>query len=158
MCLFLAVDHDACDLAMKSTVKSRGADQLSSAILVVDDHDLFRFSIRRMLLALCPASQVLSASSAAEGIVLAARYRPRICLLDYQMPMLDGLQAIPRIIAESPATRILLMSLEASAAMADRAEAAGAAGLIDKCSLGDDLDLAIACTQNAGFFRSASVM
>ena len=38
------------------------------------------------------------------------RHRPAVALLDVRMPVLDGLQAARKVLAQSPQTRVLILT------------------------------------------------
>jgi len=79
------------------------------------------------------------AADGAAGAELAARLQPDVVVLDVEMPVLDGISTLPRLLAGAPATRVLVYSSHA-----DRrhdALAAGAAAFRDKDSeLSDVVD------------------
>lgn len=75
-----------------------------------------------------------------EAVAAAGRSRPDVILLDRRMPDGDGVDAIGRLHAASPGTRVLVFTGYATQAIVDRVAAAGGAGLVLKAgSLLDDL-------------------
>lgn len=50
------------------------------------------------------------AGDGAAAVAAVAEHRPDVVVLDLAMPGMDGLEAIPRILAASPATRIVVFS------------------------------------------------
>jgi len=66
------------------------------------------------------------------AIQLAVRLRPDIVLLDDHLPLLDGYEALQRIIAEQPDARVLVMAGAASDELAVRAFRLGAKGYVPK--------------------------
>jgi len=102
-------------------------------VALVDDQALFRAGVR-MLVESQPDLEV--AGEAGDGmaaVALAAMERPDVVLMDVRMPLLDGIGATERIIAEAerdgcPAPRILVLTtfdLDENAARAIRAGASG---------------------------------
>jgi DNA-binding NarL/FixJ family response regulator len=79
-------------------------------ILVVEDQPLIRRAFAAML-GLEPDIEVVGqAADGAEGIELVRRYRPDVVLMDIQMPRVGGIAATRRILAEFPATQIVVLS------------------------------------------------
>jgi len=106
-------------------------------VALVDDQALFRAGVR-MLVESQPDLDV--AGEAGDGVVavaLAATERPDVVLMDVRMPLLDGIGATERIIAEAdrdgrPAPRILVLTTFDLDEHAARAIRAGASGFVLK--------------------------
>ncbi len=98
-------------------------------ILVADDHQLVRMSLRE-LLQLRPDWRVCGeASNGLEAVALAATLRPDVAVLDVRMPELGGLEAARRIRSVSPATEIMVLTGHASDTLVREAASAGAHAL-----------------------------
>lgn len=72
--------------------------------------------------------EVMGAMNAAEGIALAAQWKPDLILMDIRMPGLDGYEATTRLKAD-PATRsipVIVLTADAARADEERARAVGA--------------------------------
>ncbi|MBB2719626.1 UNVERIFIED_ORG: DNA-binding NarL/FixJ family response regulator [Rhizobium etli] len=78
-------------------------------IAVVDDHPLFREGVRRSLAEIEGFVVVGEGASAGDSIKLAASHKPDVILLDVFMPG-GGIDAISGIRAESPRTKILMLT------------------------------------------------
>jgi two-component system chemotaxis response regulator CheB len=78
-------------------------------VLIADDTEVGRAILTRILRADPDIEVVATARDGLEAVELAARARPQICLLDAQMPELDGVAATQRIMAESP-TRVVIVA------------------------------------------------
>jgi two-component system, cell cycle response regulator DivK len=101
-------------------------------ILVVDDNAA-NLKLLRMLL-VGEAYDVRTAGDAAEALAVLNEFRPRLILMDLQMPGMDGFELTRRLKAD-PATRgILIVALTAYAMKGDeeRARAAGCDGYVSK--------------------------
>jgi two-component system vancomycin resistance associated response regulator VraR len=79
-------------------------------VLVVDDHELTRFSLKLALQSQADIELVGLASNGREAVEMATRYSPDVIILDLQMPVLDGLSASTEIKTLYPNTRILAYS------------------------------------------------
>lgn len=80
-------------------------------VLIVDDSAFMRKAIASMLKSEHGIQIVGEARDGQEGVELAAKLRPDVITLDVEMPRLDGLNALQKIMAECPAHVIMLSSL-----------------------------------------------
>jgi len=69
-------------------------------VLLVDDQALIRAGFRALIDAEDDLTVVGEAANGADGVALAARYLPDVALVDIQMPVLDGIEATRRIVAD----------------------------------------------------------
>lgn len=79
-------------------------------VLVVDDHELTRFSLKLALQRQSDIELVGLASNGREAVEMAKRYHPDVIILDLQMPVMDGLSASTQIKSSQPEIRILAYS------------------------------------------------
>ncbi len=112
-------------------------------VVVVDDSEDIRVLVGYSLSVDGRFAVVGEAADGLGAIVEVGKHRPDVLLLDLAMPVLDGLDAIPRVRELSPETRIVVLSgFNASTAAAEAMER-GAVGFIEKgsvdLSLGDVL-------------------
>lgn len=105
--------------------------------MVCDDQAGFR-QLVAVVLGLEPGIEVIGeAGDGREAIMLAERLQPDVLLLDIAMPVMDGLEALPRVREVSPATQVVVLTGVAAASIRERALAAGASAFIEK---GIDID------------------
>ncbi|GAB4197770.1 MAG: hypothetical protein OHK0022_16330 [Roseiflexaceae bacterium] len=101
-------------------------------ILLVDDQPAVRRGLR-MRLALEPDLAVVGeAGDAVAALCLAPALRPRIVLMDIELPQLDGIAVTAALRQSAPASRVIILSLYDSAATRAQALAAGAAAVVGK--------------------------
>jgi DNA-binding NarL/FixJ family response regulator len=113
----------------------RDAEEPEVGVLVVDDQAPFR-SVARSLVELVKGWQVVGeASSGEEAVELAAVIRPRVVLMDINLPGITGIEATRRIVAADPDTAVVLVSTYAADDLPDDARDCGAVGYVRK----DDL-------------------
>ncbi|MBD1831335.1 response regulator transcription factor [Trichocoleus sp. FACHB-90] len=79
-------------------------------VLVVDDHELTRFSLKLALQNQANIELVGLASNGQEAVEMVERYHPDVIILDLQMPVLDGLSASTQIKHIDPHAQIIAYS------------------------------------------------
>ncbi|MEE4451524.1 response regulator transcription factor [Novosphingobium resinovorum] len=119
-------------------------------IAVVDDHPLLRDGIIAVF-ATQPDLELIAVGEDGEAAVRIYRdERPDILLLDLQMPNVDGVEAMTRILAEFPEARILVLTTYSGDGRATQAIKAGASGYLLKNSLRTELLDAIRSVHRGG--------
>jgi DNA-binding NarL/FixJ family response regulator len=101
-------------------------------ILAVDDHPLLRDGIAA-LISIAPDMQLVGAcSNGREAIEQFRTLRPDVTLMDLQMPVMSGLEAIAAIRGDFPDARIIVLTTYAGDAQVGRAFKAGASAFLVK--------------------------
>ncbi|WP_159085866.1 PAS domain S-box protein [Aeromicrobium chenweiae] len=114
-------------------------DQSLPTVVVVDDAPEVRALVRAHL-GLSGAFQVVGdGSSGVEAIELAHRFRPDLLLIDMSMPDMDGLDALPGVLAVSPSTRVVVFTGFEGDGLAEVARSMGAAAFLEKSADLDEL-------------------
>jgi CheY-like chemotaxis protein len=101
-------------------------------ILIVDDNPA-NLKLARILLA-TEGYEVRTATDAEEALAVLATWRPRVILMDLQLPGMDGLELTRRLKADPATQRITILALTAYAMKGDeqKAREAGCDGYISK--------------------------
>jgi DNA-binding NarL/FixJ family response regulator len=108
-------------------------------VMIADDHPMMREGIAATLLAQGGIEIVGIASNGEEAIAQFARHRPDVSLVDLQMPVKDGLEAIVAIRALHPDARIIVLTTFSGDARVIGALKAGASGYLLKDVPGAEL-------------------
>jgi len=111
------------------------SEQLPIRILIVDDHAVLREGVAAILEDRADMAVVGEARDGAEAVARFRELRPDVTLMDLQMPVMSGLDAIQAIRGDFPDARILVLTTYAGDVQAVRALKAGAIGYLLKSSL-----------------------
>lgn len=79
-------------------------------ILLVDDQSMLRRGFRMFLDAEDDLQVIGEAADGRSAITMAASLRPDVVLMDVRMPGMDGIEATGRIVAETPKSRVLILT------------------------------------------------
>ena len=108
-------------------------------ILIVDDHPVTREGLRTALELSEEVVIVGEAESGEQAIERAGELTPDIVFMDVRMPGMDGIEATKAIRIASPATRIILFTVDESRASISEAIQAGVSGYLLKDASADAL-------------------
>ena len=112
---------------------------MSIRIVIADDQALVRGALAA-LLALEPDIEVVGvAADGEEALTMVGSIAPDVCLMDIQMPGVDGIEATRLLRAASPATRVLIVTTFARPGYLRSALDAGAAGFMAKDAPAEEL-------------------
>jgi two-component system response regulator NreC len=127
-------------------------------IVVADDHAVVRAGLRA-LLERAGEFAVLSEVGDAEAAVRSVLgHKPDVLVLDLNMPgELSSLEAIPKVAAASPNTRVVVLTMHDDPQTARRALRAGAAGYVLKDAGDDELVAAIRQVASGGTYLNPSI-
>jgi len=109
-------------------------------ILVVDDHDLVRQGLSQVLKGLEKEIEVLEAAHCAAAFEVAAQHKDLdLVLLDYQLPDVNGVDALDGFGARYPELPIVILSGTTNQSVMRQALNKGAAGFVSKNASSKDL-------------------
>ncbi|HET9871685.1 MAG TPA: response regulator transcription factor [Propionibacteriaceae bacterium] len=103
-----------------------------TTVMLVDDHQLVRAGLAALIDAADDLDVVAQAADGREAVHLAELHRPDVILMDLSMPIMDGVQATRRLMAELPATRVVVLTSFADRDRVAEALASGAIGYLLK--------------------------
>jgi DNA-binding NarL/FixJ family response regulator len=99
-------------------------------VLVVDDHALLRSGIAAVIAGAKDVVVVGEATNGQEAIESFRAHRPDVTLMDLQMPVMNGIDAIVAIRQEFPHARFIVLTTYDGDVQALRALKAGATGYL----------------------------
>lgn len=112
-------------------------------ILLVDDHDLVRTGVRRLLEDVDDFAVLGEATNGEEAIKMTANLDPDVVLMDINMPGIGGLEATRKMLADKPSLRIIIVTMHQDDMFAQRLLKAGAVGYLTKGAKVDEISHAI---------------
>lgn len=101
-------------------------------VMVVDDHDLFRSGLRRLLEEQEGLEIVGEANRGDEAVRLAEQLRPDVVVMDVNMPGMSGVEATRLLLLRSPGSSVLMLTVANEDAAVLDAVLAGASGYLLK--------------------------
>lgn len=104
---------------------------MKGRILIADDDPIVRLDIREILEA-ADYEVVAEASDGFEAIELSQKYRADLVLMDIEMPLLDGLAASKKILDDSLAYGVVLLSAHSDDQYIEKAKRYGVSGYLVK--------------------------
>jgi DNA-binding NarL/FixJ family response regulator len=125
-------------------------------ILLVDDFDDWRRTVRAMLQAHPQLQVICEASDGLEAVRKAGELKPDLIVLDIGLPKLNGIEAARQIRQVSPNSKILFLSQDNSLDPEELALSTGAQGYVYKARVQSDLLPAIEAVLRGEKFVSDS--
>ena len=129
---------------------------MSLRVLVVEDHPVVRFGVRRLIEQDRPDAEVGEATSLADALRQVATGEWDVVLLDLSLSDSSGLEGLVRLRRAAPGTPVLILSMHDEAAYAARALQAGAAGYLTKEHATTELLAALERVRGGGRYVSSA--
>jgi DNA-binding NarL/FixJ family response regulator len=126
-------------------------------ILIADDHEAVRSGLRTIIEAQPNLEVVAEPADGREAILQAIETKPDIAVLDYSMPLINGIEATRRIRARLPKTEVLIFTMHDSEMVIQELLQAGARGYVLKSDTKHHLIDAIKSLANHRPYFSAKV-
>jgi len=108
-------------------------------LVLADDHAVVRSGLRMLLDSESEFEVVAEASNIEDARRYVRGHRPKVLVLDLNMPGGSSLEAIPILRQESPDTQIVVLTMQQEPAFAREALGAGALGYVLKEAADDEL-------------------
>src|SRR5690606_24867521 len=107
-------------------------------VLLADDEAMIRSALAALLRLEDDIDVVAECADGLQAVALAEKLQPDICLLDLEMPGLDGVEVAERL-NRSIATRCVVVTRHARPGVLRRALASGVAGFLPKSRGADEV-------------------
>lgn len=108
-------------------------------ILIVEDHEAVRASLRNLLVANFADCRFLEAKTGEEAIDLVRTHRPEIVVIDIGLPKMSGIESTRNIKEEVPKTKVVVMTIHEATEYRADADAAGASAFVLKSEIPSEL-------------------
>ncbi|MBZ5641167.1 MAG: response regulator transcription factor [Acidobacteriia bacterium] len=125
-------------------------------ILIADDNSNVRRALRALLEEDADWIVCGEAIDGGDAVVRAHNMKPDLIILDFQMPVMNGLQAAREIAKENPETPVLLCSAHLSTALLGEARRAGIRGAVSKSTSTEIIDGVRTLLRRECFFPQVS--
>jgi two-component system invasion response regulator UvrY len=110
-------------------------------VMLVDDHDLVRSGIKRILTDVGDIEVVAEADSGEQAVRQAREIRPDVILMDLSMPGIGGMEATRKITRSMPDAKIIAVTIHEDEPFPARLLEAGAVGYLTKgCDVREIID------------------
>lgn len=126
-------------------------------VLLVDDHDLVRKGIKRLLDDIKDIDVVAEAGTGEQAVRIAKEHKPDVILMDVSMPGIGGLEATRKIKKSCPDIKIIAVTIHDNDPFPVRLLEAGALGYLTKgCDI-DNIANAIRSVHKGNRFLSPEI-
>ena len=119
-------------------------------VVLVDDHAVVRSGLRLLLDKHEDIEVVGEAGNAKDALFRARALKPDVILLDVVMPGESGIEALPKLLKESPNTKVLVLSMQDDPSYVREAFAVGASGYVLKEAADEEVVSAVREIANGG--------
>ena len=126
-------------------------------ILIADDHEVVRSGLRKILEAHPDWEVVAEVADGRDAVRKVAETEPDVAVLDYSLPLLNGIEATRQIRARTPGTEVLIFTMHDNDALIEDVLMAGARGYLLKSDANQHLIDAIEALSSHKPFFSAKV-
>ena len=101
-------------------------------IFLVDDHDIVRAGIKRILEDLKGVTVTGEASTGEDAVVWCRQHQCDIVLMDMNLPGIDGIEATKRVLRANPDARVIMLTVQSNDPIPSQVMKAGAYGFVTK--------------------------
>ena len=112
---------------------------INPIILIVEDSDSVRRSLREWLEGAFPAYEVVEAASGEEALTITQAKSPRVVIMDISLLGMSGIEVTRCIKATMPTTQVVVLTVHEEKAFRDDAMAAGASAFVPKRTMQREL-------------------
>jgi len=136
-------------------VRDRIGELSKIRVLLADDHGDVLDTVARLLV---PEFDVVGAVTDGYGLLSAAeRLKPDVVIVDISMPILNGIEAVRRLMESGSQAQVVFLTIHESSDYVRAALATGALGYVVKPRLGVDLNVAIKEVHGGRSYLSPSI-
>lgn len=145
------------DVKISKMERTWEAESLSTRIVIIDDHQLFREGVKRILEFEKSFEVVAEGNDGTEAMELVEKYHPDVVLMDINMPNVNGIEATQQLIDNFPDSKVIILSIHDDENYVTHALKTGASGYMLKEMDADALIEAIKVVADGGSYLHPKV-
>ena len=84
---------------------------MTTKIVIIDDHQLFREGVKRILDFEKSFEVVAEGDDGSEAVELVEEYQPDVVIMDINMPNINGVEATRQLIEKYPESKVIILSI-----------------------------------------------
>ncbi|MBQ9971784.1 MAG: response regulator transcription factor [Elusimicrobiaceae bacterium] len=131
---------------------------MKKKIVLADDHAIVRNGVRAVLENLGKDMEVIAEISNGKDLVeFAQNNKADVYVVDISMPILNGIEAVNRIVKQDPEAKVVMLSMYDDRVSVEKSLKAGAKGFIVKVSTADEIVDAIEEVSAGRFYLCSKV-
>ncbi|PLS18106.1 DNA-binding response regulator [Bacillus sp. M6-12] len=130
---------------------------MNTNIVIIDDHQLFREGVKRILDFEKTFQVVAEGDDGSEAISLVEQHNPDVVIMDINMPQINGVEATKQLIEKHPDTKVIILSIHDDENYVQHALQTGASGYLLKEMDADALIEAVKVVADGGSYLHPKV-
>jgi two-component system response regulator DegU len=130
---------------------------LATKIVIIDDHQLFREGVKRILEFEKSFQVVAEGDDGSEALRLVKTYSPDVVIMDINMPQMNGIEATRELVEKFPDTKVIILSIHDDENYVTLALQTGAQGYLLKEMDADALIEAVRVVADGGSYLHPKV-
>lgn len=129
-----------------------GGLSMKTSIIIIDDHQLFREGVKRILDFEASFQVVAEGDDGEDALGLVEEHKPDVVIMDINMPTTNGIEATKRLIEAYPDTKVIILSIHDDESYVTHALKTGASGYLLKEMDADSLVEAVKVVAEGGSY------
>jgi two-component system, NarL family, response regulator DegU len=130
---------------------------LKTSIIIIDDHQLFREGVKRILDFESSFDVVAEGDDGSEAMDLVETHKPDVVIMDINMPNMNGVEATKMLVNRYPETKVIILSIHDDENYVQHALKTGAQGYLLKEMDADALIDAVRVVAEGGSYLHPKV-
>ncbi|WP_078543833.1 response regulator [Litchfieldia alkalitelluris] len=130
---------------------------MKTTIVIIDDHQLFREGVKRILDFEASFEVIAEGDDGEEALELIEEHKPDVVIMDINMPQTNGIEATRRLIEANPETKVIILSIHDDESYVTHALKTGASGYLLKEMDADSLVEAVKVVADGGSYLHPKV-
>lgn len=130
---------------------------MTTKIVIIDDHQLFREGVKRILDFEASFEVIAEGDDGSEAVTLVEQYKPDVVIMDINMPNVNGVEATRQLIEKFPDSKVIILSIHDDENYVQHALKTGATGYLLKEMDADALIEAVKVVADGGSYLHPKV-